>query len=67
VEPIKRIAAVNDLSGFGRCSLTVAIPVLSAMGFQVCPVPTVMLSAHTGYESPYIRDLSDDTAPYLRH
>ena len=67
MEPIKRIAAVNDLSGFGRCSLTVAIPILSAMGFQVCPVPTVMLSAHTGYESPYIRDLGDDTAPYLRH
>lgn len=45
----KRVAAINDLSGFGRCSLTVAIPVISAMGVQVCPLPTAVLCAHTGY------------------
>ena len=44
----KRVAAINDLSGFGRCSLTVAIPVLSAMGVQCCPLPTAFLSTHTG-------------------
>ncbi len=64
---IPRIAAVNDLSGFGRCSLAVAMPILSAMGFQVCPLPTVLLSAHTGYEQPYIRDFTGDMQPYLQH
>ena len=47
---LKRVAAINDLSGFGRCSLTVAIPVISAFGLQVCPLPTAILSAHTGFE-----------------
>lgn len=44
-----RIAAVHDLSCFGRCSLTIAIPVLSAMGCQCCPLPTALLSTHTAY------------------
>lgn len=65
--PIKRIAAVNDLSGFGRCSLTVSIPILSAMGFQVCPLPTAVLSAHTGYPDPLVRDFTDDMEGFLRH
>lgn len=43
-----RVAAIHDMSGFGRCSLTVAIPVLSAMGVQCCPLPTAFLSSHTG-------------------
>ena len=65
--PIKRIAAVNDLSGFGRCSLTVSVPILSAMGFQVCPLPTAVLSAHTGYPDPVVRDFTDDMGNFLRH
>ncbi|MTQ97817.1 pyridoxamine kinase [Pseudoflavonifractor sp. BIOML-A6] len=44
-----KVAAVHDLTGFGRCSLTVALPVLGAMGCQCCPVPTAYLSAHTGF------------------
>ena len=44
-----RIAAIHDLSCFGRCSLTIALPVLSAMGCQCCPLPTALLSAHTGF------------------
>ena len=64
---IPRIATVNDLSGFGRCSLAVAMPILSAMGFQVCPLPTVLLSAHTGYDEPHIRDFTQDMGPYLQH
>ncbi len=64
---IPRVAAVNDLSGFGRCSLTVALPLLSAMGFQVCPVPTAILSAHTGYEDPCITDFTRHMPSYLRH
>jgi len=45
---IPRIAAVHDLSGIGRCSLTAAIPILSVMGMQVCPLPTAVLSTQTG-------------------
>lgn len=45
--PIPRIAAVHDLSGYGRCSLTVVMPVLSSMGLQVCPLPTAVLSSQT--------------------
>lgn len=44
-----RVAAVHDMSGFGRCSMTVALPVLAAMGCQCCPMPTAYLSAHTGF------------------
>ena len=64
---VQRVAAVNDLSGFGRCSLTVSIPILSAMGFQVCPLPTAVLSAHTGYPNPVIRDFTEDMEGFLRH
>lgn len=49
----KKIAVINDLSGFGRCSLTAAISVISAMGVQPCPLPTAILSAQTGYEHYY--------------
>ena len=45
----KKIAVINDLSGFGRCSLTAAISVISAMGVQPCPLPTAILTAQTGY------------------
>ncbi len=45
----KKIAVINDLSGFGRCSLPAAISVLSAMGVSPCPLPTAILSAQTGY------------------
>lgn len=61
------IAAINDLSGFGRCSLTVALPILSAMGYQVCPMPTAILSAHTGYPNPQVRDFTADMGAFLAH
>ncbi len=64
----QRIAAINDLSGFGRCSLTVIIPTLSAMGLQVCPVPTAVLSTHTGGLGECVfRDLTDFIQPTLEH
>ena len=44
-----RIAAIQDISSFGRCSMTVVLPVLSAMGGQCCPLPTAYLSAHTAF------------------
>lgn len=46
--PTPRAAVIHDLSGFGRCSLTEAIPILSVMGVQCCPLPTAFLSTHTG-------------------
>jgi pyridoxine kinase len=55
---IPRVAAINDISGFGRCSLTTAIPVLSVLGAQCCPVPTAVLSCHTGFESFLFEDLT---------
>jgi pyridoxine kinase len=53
---MKRIALINDLSGFGRCSLTAAIPVISVLGVQACPLPTAILSAQTGFDSYYYDD-----------
>ncbi len=61
-----RVAAIHDLSGFGRCSLAVIMPVLSTMGIQCCPVPTAVLSTHTGgFEDIAIKDLTDYIAPTL--
>lgn len=55
----KKIAVINDLSGFGKCSLTAAIPVISVMGVQPCPLPTAVLSAQTAYPSYYLDDFTD--------
>lgn len=61
-----RVAAIHDLSGFGRCSLAVILPVLSSMGIQCCPVPTAVLSTHTGgFEGVVIKDLTDYISPAL--
>lgn len=63
-----RVAAIHDLSGVGRCSLSVILPTLSAMGIQVCPVPTAILSAHTGgFGEVEMRDLTDYISPALEH
>ena len=56
MDSIKRIAAINDLSGASRCSLTVALPVISALGIQCCVMPTAILSNHTGFESFFFED-----------
>ena len=63
-----RVAAIHDLSGFGRCSISVILPVMSAMGVQVCPVPTAVLSTHTGgLGDVTVRDLTDFIEPCLEH
>jgi len=63
-----KVAAVHDLSGFGRCSLTVVLPVLSAMGVQVSCLPTAVLSTHTGgFQGYTFRDLTADIGPFFRH
>ncbi|MBQ6892885.1 MAG: pyridoxamine kinase [Clostridia bacterium] len=65
---IKRVAALHDLSAFGRCALTVVIPALSSMGVQVLPVPTTLLSTHTGgFDGYYFRDMSDSIMPIAEH
>ena len=63
----KKVVSIQDISGLGRCSLTVVIPVLSAMGIQVCPVPTAVLSAHTGYSEFVMRDLTDFMSRYTKN
>ena len=65
--PVKRVAAVHDLSGCGRVSLTVAIPVLSAMGIQVCPLPTAVLSSHTQYPDFVFHDLTQQMPLIVNH
>ena len=63
-----KIAAIHDLSGVGRCSLSVILPTLSAQGIQVCPVPTAILSTHTGgFGDVVLRDLTDYILPALEH
>ena len=63
-----KVAAIHDLSGIGRCSLSVILPTLSAQGIQVCPVPTAILSAHTGgFGEVVLRDLTDYIFPALEH
>lgn len=56
---MKKIALINDLSGFGKCSLTAAIPVISVMGMQACPLPTAVLTAQTEFGEYYCDDLTD--------
>ncbi len=61
-----RVAAIHDLSGFGRCSLAVILPLLSVMGVQCVPVPTAVLSTHTGgFSDIALRDLTDYILPTL--
>lgn len=62
---IPRVAAVHDLCGYGKCSLGVAIPVLSAAGCDVCPVPTGLFSSHTAYPGWYMHDTTDMLSDYL--
>lgn len=64
----KKIAAIHDLSGYGRCSLSVIIPVISAMGIQVCPVPTAVLSTHTGgFTDMALEDLTEHISDCYEH
>ena len=65
---LKRVVAIHDISCVGKCSLTVALPVLSAAGIECSVLPTAVLSTHTGGFTGYtFRDLTDDMAPIARH
>ena len=61
---IKKAAVINDISGFGKCSLTATIAVLSVMGVQPCPMPTAVLTNQTGYKNHYCIDLTDELCHY---
>ena len=68
MEKQKRVAAIHDISGIGKCSLTAAIPVISASGIEVAAMPTAVLSTHTGNISGYTyRDLTGDLNPMALH
>lgn len=68
MEKLKRIAAIHDISGVGKCSLTVALPVISASGVECACMPTALLSTHTGgFRDFTFRDLSDEMLPIARH
>ncbi|WP_330666325.1 pyridoxamine kinase [Romboutsia lituseburensis] len=61
---MKKIAAINDLSGIGRCSLTVALPIISALKVQCCPFPTAILSSQTGYPEYTFLDFTNNMSNY---
>ncbi len=66
--PVPRVAAIHDLSGFGRASLTVIIPILSTMGVQACPLPTAVLSSHTGgFNDYHFVDMTEDMVKIIDH
>lgn len=68
MERQKRIAAIHDISCFGRCSLTVALPIISATGIEVSAIPTAVLSTHTGGFTGFTyRDLTQDILPIIDH
>lgn len=65
---LKRVAAIHDISGFGKCSLTVALPIISAAGIETSVIPTAVLSTHTGGFTGFTyRDLTEDIMPIVDH
>lgn len=61
---VPKIAAIHDMSGVGRCSMTVLMPVLSSLGCQVCPLPTALLSNHSEYKNFYFFDFTEHMEEY---
>ncbi len=61
----KKIAVINDFCGFGRCSLTVSLPIISALKVQCCPVPTSVFSNHTAYDSFFYTDYTNSMEAYV--
>ena len=59
----KKLALVNDVTGYGRCSIAVALPIVSALKVQGCILPTAILSVHTGFHDYYLDDYTDRMTP----
>lgn len=64
---MKRIVTIQDISCVGKCSLTVALPIISAMGVETAILPTAVLSTHTMFQNPTCADLTDQIEPVSRH
>lgn len=64
---LPRVAAMHDISGFGKCALTIALPVLSACGVEVCPLPTAILSTNTAFNGFVLHDFTPYMDGYIRH
>jgi pyridoxine kinase len=64
---VKRIITIQDISCVGKCSLTVALPIISAMGVEACVLPTAVLSTHTAFKGFTFRDLTQDIKPICEH
>ena len=64
---MKRILTIQDLSCFGKCSITITLPVLSAMGVETAVLPTMVLSTHTMFQGYTVKELSDQLVPIARH
>lgn len=63
----KRAVCINDISCLGKCSLTVALPIISALGIETVVLPTAVLSTHTAFEGFTFHDLTDELGPISRH
>lgn len=61
----KKIALINDITGFGRCSIAIELPIISALKIQACPLPTAILSVHTGFDNYFIDDYTDRMQNYI--
>jgi hypothetical protein len=64
---MKRVLSIQDISCIGKCSLTVALPIISAMGIETSILPTSILSTHTMFNDFTFRDLTDDMEPIKKH
>ena len=62
---MKKVALINDITGFGRCSIAVELPIISAFKIQVCPLPTAILAVHTGFQNYFLDDYTDKMMPYI--
>ena len=65
-DTVPRLAMINDIAGFGRCSTTVSLPVISVMKVQVCPVPTSVLSNHLGFPLCHFDDYTSHMRDYIK-
>lgn len=66
MDRIKKVAIINDMSGIGKCSLTVSIPIFSCIGVEPCPFPTAILSNHTGFKEFFFSDFTNEMESYKK-
>ena len=63
----KKIALINDVTGFGRCSIAVSLPIISALKVQCCFIPTAILSNHTGFNNFFFEDYTSKMTEYINN